>query len=117
MDIQLIYVTFPDEQTALTLGSELVERGLTACFNLHVIRSVYPWKGKIEDETEWVALFKTTSAQEEALRVAIEKGHPYEVPCILSWVAAANDCYGDWVTRCLSSFNSPPPSDAPVARP
>lgn len=117
MSIRMIYVTFPDEVSALTLGRKLVIDGLAACFNLHSIRSVYTWKENLEDGLEWVALFKTRPSHESALRRAIEKGHPYEVPCILGWDASVNDSYGDWVNSCLVEINSNPPADEPEARP
>lgn len=113
----MIYVTFPDEASALALGRQMVEDGLAACFNLHGIRSVYTWKEEVQDEQEWVVLFKTRASHASALHEAIEKGHPYEVPCILGWDASVNEAYGIWVDSCLSGFNSNPPADEPAARP
>lgn len=117
MSIRMIYVTFPDEASALALGRKIVHGGLAACFNLHSIRSVYTWKDNLEDSQEWVALFKTRPSHESALRFAIEKGHPYEVPCILGWDASVNDAYGAWVDSCLFNPNSNPPADEPEAKP
>ncbi len=117
MSIRIIYVTFPDEASALALGQAVVTSRLAACFNLHSVRSVYTWKEKLEDGVEWIALFKTRSSHESALRNAIEKGHPYEVPCILGWDATVNDIYGAWVDECLCKPNSNLPADEQEARP
>ena len=112
-----MYVTFPDQASAFAMGRQIVEDGLAACFNLHGIRSVYTWKEELQDEQEWVVLFKTRASHASALRMAMEIGHPYKVPCILDWDASVNAAYGAWVDGCLMKLNSNPPADEPEAMP
>ncbi len=101
MDIQLLYVTFPSHEAAKTLGRTALESGLAACVNIHQIDSLYVWEARMEENAEFVAIFKTLESHEPELRACIEKGHPYEVPCILSWPVRVNPSYADWVGSCL----------------
>ena len=97
----LILTNLPDEASAQTLASRLVEARLAACVNiLAPCRSVYRWQGALEDAKEVPLLIKTTAARYPALEAAIRASHPYELPEIiavpivrglpdyLSWVAA-----------------------------
>jgi periplasmic divalent cation tolerance protein len=80
----LVYTTFPDEQTALSVGQELVAAKLAACVNvLPGMKSVYAWKGAIERGDEVVAIVKTRQALRERVRDALKARHPYETPIIL----------------------------------
>jgi periplasmic divalent cation tolerance protein len=101
MDLKLIYVTFPHREVAATLGRSILEQGLAACMNVHAIDSMYLWKGTMEKGEEFVAVFKTLASHEPRLRTCIEKGHPFEVPCILSWSVQVNASYANWVKSCL----------------
>ncbi len=80
----LVYTTFPDAETALGIGEELVRAKLCACVNiLPGMRSVYAWKGAIERGDEVVAILKTRTGRAEALASALKERHPYETPIIL----------------------------------
>ena len=80
----LVYTTFPDEDTALSVGQELVAEKLAACINvLPGMKSVYAWKGAIERGDEVVAIVKTRETLKEAVRDALKGRHPYETPIIL----------------------------------
>jgi periplasmic divalent cation tolerance protein len=80
----LVYTTFPDEATALSIGRELVAEKLAACVNvLPGMTSVYAWKGEIERGREVVAIVKTRAGLREAVGQALKARHPYETPIIL----------------------------------
>ena len=80
----LVYTTFPDAETALGVGRELVADKLAACVNvLPGMRSVYAWKGEIESGEEVVAIVKTRDGMREAVAAALKSRHPYETPIIL----------------------------------
>lgn len=40
----------------------------------------YEWKGKLEEDNELLMIFKTKSEHLDALKTAVMKNHPYEVP-------------------------------------
>ncbi|WP_019903991.1 divalent-cation tolerance protein CutA [Methylobacterium sp. 77] len=80
----LVYTTFPDAETALAIGEELVRARLAACVNvLPGMRSVYAWKGAVERGEEVVAILKTREGVAEALTEALKRRHPYETPILL----------------------------------
>ena len=56
----IIISTFPDNKTITKIANQLVKKKLAACVNITKISSVYSWKGKIENQSEYLALFKTS---------------------------------------------------------
>ena len=79
----IIISTFPDKKTITKIANQLVKKKLTACVNITKISSVYSWKGKIENQSEYLALFKTTKKNLQPLKKELEKLHPYDVPEIV----------------------------------
>lgn len=84
MSVLLLLSTFPDAETARRIARTLVEERLAACANLIPgVESIYRWQGKIEQNPEVVALFKTTEAGQARLEARLKELHPYELPEIL----------------------------------
>ncbi|WP_201831614.1 divalent-cation tolerance protein CutA [Microvirga zambiensis] len=80
----LVYTTFPDLDTALSVGEELVRDRLIACINvLPGMQSVYAWKGGIERGQESVAILKTRAGLQDQVHRALKERHPYETPVVL----------------------------------
>ena len=80
----LVYTTFPDVDIALSIGEGLVRDRLIACINvLPGMRSVYAWKGSIEQGQEAVAILKTRTGLQDQVHRALKERHPYETPVIL----------------------------------
>ena len=79
----IIISTFPDKKTITEIAIKLVKKKLTACVNITRISSVYSWKGKIENQSEYLALFKTTKTKLKPLKKELEQLHPYDVPEII----------------------------------
>jgi periplasmic divalent cation tolerance protein len=81
----LVLTNLPDEASAHTLATALIEARLAACVNiLAPCRSVYRWQWRIEDATEVPLLIKTTADRYPALEAAIRAQHPYELPEIIA---------------------------------
>ena len=97
-DYIMVMVT-ASEREAPTLARTLVEERLVACVNLVPgLRSVYWWKGKIEDEPEVLCIMKTRSALFDALRHRVRELHSYEVPEIIALpILAGNEPYLEWI--------------------
>jgi len=76
-------VTFPDRDEAEKVSRILLEKKLAACCNIipH-IKSIYRWKGKIEEGRETLLLIKTRKQLKEKLTEEIEKLHSYEMSVI-----------------------------------
>lgn len=98
--VLLVLCTFPDEERARQIGTVLVERQLAACVNLVPrMTAIYRWEGQTCEESEVLALLKTTTGCFDELREALEALHPYEVPEILALpVAGGSEGYLGWVT-------------------
>ena len=82
---QIVLTACPDAACAERIARALVEEGLAACVNiLPPMRSIYTWKGKIEDATEQLLVIKSATARFPALRERLRSLHPYELPEIIA---------------------------------
>jgi len=102
----IIMSTFPDKQSAADFANRVVGAKLCACVNIAKVRSIYSWKGELEDQKEYIALFKTTRKSAARLKAEIARLHTYEVPEIvelkmndvsksyLSWLVAESSAKG-----------------------
>lgn len=95
----LIYITCKDEEEAVKISKHLLEKKLIACSNMHPIRSMYWWEGKIQDEKETVIIAKTLEKNYGKIKEEVSKLHSYDVPCILKIDAEANESYDKWVNE------------------
>jgi len=82
--VLLALSTFPDSETARRIAKEMVTAKLAACANiLPPIESVYRWKGKIEQGSETLVLFKLSEDRQSTFQDKLRSLHPYEVPEII----------------------------------
>jgi len=82
---QIVLTACPDATCAEHIARVLVEEGLAACVNiLPPMRSIYRWKGKIEDATEQLLVIKSAPARFPAIRDRLRALHPYELPEIIA---------------------------------
>jgi periplasmic divalent cation tolerance protein len=96
----IILSTFPSEESAAGVARKVVGGRLCACVNFAKIRSIYAWRGKVEDQQEFVALFKTTSKSARKLKAEIARLHPYEVPEIVELkMAGVSKSYLSWLVE------------------
>ena len=94
----IIVSTFPDKKSITKIANDIVKARLAACVNITKISSIYAWKGKIENTSEYLALFKTTQKNKKALKEKILLTHPYDVPEIAEIdVDSINKPYLDWL--------------------
>ncbi len=89
---------------AVRLARALVEKRLAACVNMIPgIRSVYRWKGAIENEEEVLLVIKTSRPLLAELTAEIQRLHSYEVPELLALqVVDGSEPYLAWLTRELA---------------
>ena len=94
----VIVSTFPSKQSVTSIANKLVKKKLAACVNITKISSVYTWKGKVENQNEYLAFFKTTKKNQSTLKKELKKLHPYDVPEIAEInVEAINQPYMKWL--------------------
>src|SRR5262249_22056735 len=98
-EIVVVLTTVGSEQQAVEIARRVVAKRLAACVNiLPAMRSIYRWKGKVEDDREHLLVMKSPRTRFDALAAAIREVHPYELPEIVALRAAACDArYAEWV--------------------
>ncbi len=98
-DVRVAFATAPDEAVALRIARALVEERLAACANLVPgVRSIYRFRGVVEDEREVLLVIKTCADRIEALAERLRALHPYEVPELVVLPTAGGLApYLDWV--------------------
>lgn len=71
--------------SAEEIARALVSEKLAACVNiLSNVRSIYSWKGAVQDEREVLMIIKTRTASLPAVEKLVQSLHSYEVPEIIS---------------------------------
>jgi periplasmic divalent cation tolerance protein len=95
----VVLSTCDSEEQAGRIARVLVEQRLAACVNiLPGARSIYRWKGQIEDAAEWMLIIKSRRDLMDPLRAAIGKLHTYDVPELLALpVVDGSEGYLAWL--------------------
>ena len=99
--ISLVMTSVGTEQQAVEISEELITRRLATCVNIvPCLRSIYRWKGKVCEDTEYLLLIKTPEKLFEQVSSAIREYHSYELPEILAIpVTAAETNFHQWVLQ------------------
>jgi len=99
--ITLVMTSVGTEQQAVEISEELITRRLATCVNIvPCLRSIYRWKGKVCEDTEYLLLIKTPEKLFEQVSSAIREYHSYELPEILALpVTAAETNFHQWVLQ------------------
>ena len=102
--IRIVLSTFADADSAAQAVRSLVSEKLAACGTIIPgARSIYSWKGVVEEAPEVLVLFKIPSANEEHFIRRLAELHPYDVPEIVSILPEKwNEAYGRWVVESSS---------------
>lgn len=100
-DAILVFTMLPTADAAVEVARTLVSEKLAACANiLPAARSIYRWKGKVEDANEVLVLIKTRQEHFDRVRARILELHPYEVPEVLAVpVEQGYYPYLEWLAR------------------
>lgn len=94
-----IRTTVNDRKQADGMVRSVVTARLASCGQVSgPIESTYWWKGRLETETEWVCVFKTTAQLAARLKAFLSEIHPYEVPEIIGFeMDLVSEDYSDWI--------------------
>ena len=94
----IIISTYPDKKSISKIANDLVKSKTVACVNILKISSVYSWNDKIENASEYLAIFKTTTKNKTLLKKKIKETHPYNVPEIAEVdITSINKSYLNWL--------------------
>jgi periplasmic divalent cation tolerance protein len=104
-EICIALTTVDSAGEAKKLAHMLVERRLAACVNiLPGMRSVYRWKGRIDETEEVMLLIKTSRSQAAAVQAALAESHSYDLPeFLLLPIAGGSAAYLAWLRDGLGS--------------
>jgi len=96
---RLVLVTAPNQTDARSIARALVGDGLAACVNiLGPIRSIYRWRGAIEDEAEYLLLIKTRASLFDRLERRVRELHSYDLPEVIALgIETASAPYLKWL--------------------
>lgn len=101
-----VHTSFPNKADAQRVSRILIEEKLAACANILTARSIYHWKGKIEDENEVFVILKTDEDTYPTLERRLLELHPYEVPMIVALaVQTGSKSYLAWLSKALQRRN------------
>lgn len=100
-DVLIVLTTFPIDRDADQFARTLVEERLAACVNiLPAMRSIYTWKGAIEQADERQIVIKTTKERLRELESRLRQLHPYDTPEFLAIpIVEGGHDYLAWVTE------------------
>lgn len=97
----LVLSNLPDRPAAEILAVALVQRQAAACVNiLSPCKSVYRWKGAVEETEEVPVFIKTTEDRYSLVEKIIRELHPYELPEIVALnLSEGLPAYLQWLTE------------------
>jgi periplasmic divalent cation tolerance protein len=98
-EFRLVLSNVASEEEAESLARSLLTERLVACVNiLPRVRSLYQWRGAIEEAQEWMLLMKTSALLVPTLERRVVELHSYETPEFLVLpVEAGFEGYLHWL--------------------
>ena len=80
-----ITTTTSTQKEAKKIANHLTEQKLAACVQVDgPITSIYHWKNKTQEDTEWRLQIKTLATYFEKIETTIKEIHSYETPEIIA---------------------------------
>jgi len=100
-DVVVMLTSVGTEDQGLDVGEALVVRGQAACVNMvPSVRSIYRWKGKVCEDTEYILIIKTLARHFKGVAYTIREINTYELPEILSFsVRDAEARFCEWIVK------------------
>jgi periplasmic divalent cation tolerance protein len=90
--------TCGSDEEANRIASLLVSAHLAACVNIIPVKSVFEWKGIVQDQPEWLLIIKSVRSNFDAIKENVTANHSYELPEIVAVdMTAASGEYANWI--------------------
>ncbi len=95
----VVLTTCGSAEEAEKVARGLVDARLAACVNIVPgLRSIYRWKGAVEEAGEWLVVIKSRRDLLLGIREALTRLHSYELPeCIAVPVVDGSEAYLAWI--------------------
>ena len=97
---RMVLVTCATLEEARTIARSVVEKHLAACGNVftHAVESFYRWEGKLEHNSEYLLVMKTTQERLAELEKEVLRLHSYDTPEFVALpVVSGFEKYLAWV--------------------
>jgi periplasmic divalent cation tolerance protein len=113
--ISVVVTSVGTEQQAVEISEDLVAKRLATCINIvPCLRSIYRWKGKVCEDTEYLLMIKTRRSLFAAVSDAIREIHSYELPEVLEFpVGNAEPHFHQWVVEMATGVPEAEPEAEP----
>lgn len=96
----IILTTFSDEAIGEKIINSLIEKRLAACIQVQDIKSYYPWKGKVNCDTEKLLFIKTKKELYASIEKDILSNHDYDIPEIIEVpIDSGFSGYLNWISE------------------
>ena len=80
----ILLTTVSNIKEAETIATRLIKDRLGACVQILLVKSIYFWKNKIENDDEYLCIIKTRSDLYNEVESLIKDIHSYETPEIVA---------------------------------
>jgi len=96
---RLVLLMAGSEDEAASIARTLVDERLAACVNIiGPARSIYRWRGAVEDVREYLLLIKTRARLYSRVERRVRELHSYEVPEVVALpFASGSNPYLEWL--------------------
>lgn len=96
---RLVLVMAGSEDEAASIARTLVDERLAACVNIvGPARSIYRWRGAVEDAREYLLLIKTRARLYSSVERRVRELHSYDVPEVVALpFASGSHPYLEWL--------------------
>ena len=110
----VILVTAGTLRESKKIARHLVEERLAACINITApVQSLYRWKGKVNEEREFLMVIKSSRGLFAEIQAAIRKLHSYTTPEIICLpIVDGSPDYLQWISDSVQQVSEPPESAA-----
>tara|TARA_Y100000589_G_scaffold283789_1_gene282093 strand:- start:355 stop:666 length:312 start_codon:yes stop_codon:yes gene_type:complete len=100
--ILLLITTVPNKLLAEQVAKELIERKLAACVSIKEIKSVYKWRGNIEENKEFEITIKSLPENLNELTIILKHKISYEVPQLIYKIFDSEKSYFQWIRESIN---------------
>ncbi len=107
MENMVAFVTCGSRAEAKKIAEALVGNRLAACVNvLPKMESCYHWEGKVNWDSEFLLIVKTTLASLEKVRDYVLKAHSYDLPEFIAFhIDDGSPAYMEWIKDSIGPLN------------
>ena len=99
----IILTTTPTKNAAKHIADHLIKQHWAACVNIvQNSQSVYMWKGKIQNESEYLLQIKTDKSFIPKIELYFDEAHLYDIPeLIVIDIIGGSQKYLDWMSKAV----------------